>query len=126
LNGTPSATHVGVYANIVITVSDGDATRSLPAFAIAVNGITTGSATLSWTPPTQNTDGSALTNLRGYKIYWGRSSGSYTSSVTLSTPGLATFVVEGLTSGRWYFAAAAVNSSGVESPLSNEASKTIP
>jgi hypothetical protein len=126
LNGTPSAANVGTYTNIVITVSDGEATRSLPAFAITVNAITTGSATLSWTPPTQNTDGSALTNLRGYKIYWGRSSGSYTSSVTLSTPGLATFVVEGLTSGRWYFAASAVSSSGVESPLSNEASKTIP
>ena len=31
-----------------------------------------GSATLSWTPPTQNSDGSALTNLSGYSIYWGR------------------------------------------------------
>jgi hypothetical protein len=126
LNGTPGATHIGAYTGIVISVSDGQTTRSLPAFDITVNAITTGSATLSWTPPTQNTDGSPLANLRGYKIYWGRSSGSYTSSVTLNTPGLATFVVEGLTSGRWYFAASAVNSSGVESPLSNEASKTIP
>lgn len=29
-------------------------------------------ATVSWTPPTQNEDGSALTNLAGYTIRWYR------------------------------------------------------
>lgn len=32
-----------------------------------------GSATLSWTPPTKNTDGSRLTDLAGYKIHYGTS-----------------------------------------------------
>jgi len=39
---------------------------------------------------------------------------------------LATFVVEPLNSGRWYFATTAINSLGEESSLSNEATKTIP
>jgi hypothetical protein len=127
LYGTPSATDVGSYTGIVITVSDGQTTRSLAAFSISVNPITTtGSATLSWTPPTQNTDGSPLRDLRGYRIYWGGSSGSYSNSVSVNNPGLATYVVEGLTSGRWYFAVAAINTAGAESRLSNQASKTIP
>jgi hypothetical protein len=126
LSGTPSAADVGSYANIVITVSDGQATRSLAAFDIAVVATATGSATLTWTPPTRNTDGSSLTNLSGYRIYWGRTSRSYSNSVTLTNPGLASYVIEELTSGTWYFAASAVNASGVESALSGEASKSIP
>jgi hypothetical protein len=34
-------------------------------------------------------------------------------------------VVESLAAGTWYFGVSAVNSQGVESPLSNMASKTI-
>jgi hypothetical protein len=126
LSGTPRAADVGTYAGIVISVSDGEATRSLQAFDIVVTAVTTGSATLSWNPPTRNTDGSSLTNLSGYRIYWGRSSRNYSNSVTVSNPGLATYVVEPLTSGTWYFATTALNSQGVESGLSNEGSKTIP
>ena len=32
-----------------------------------------GSATLDWTPVTQNTDGTVLTDLAGYKVYYGTS-----------------------------------------------------
>jgi hypothetical protein len=126
LSGTPSAADVGAHGDIVISVNDGYATRSLPAFGITVTPTTTGSATLSWIPPTQNSDGSPLTNLAGYRVYWGISPGGYTHSVRLNNPGLATFVVEPLESGTWYFAATAVNALGAESPLSNVGSKTIP
>jgi hypothetical protein len=126
LSGTPTSSNVGTYTGIVISVSDGQATVALPTFNITVTASATGSATLSWTPPTRNTDGSALTNLAGYRVYWGRASGTYTQSVTLNNPGLATFVVEPLSSGTWYFATRAINSLGVESSLSNEATKTIP
>jgi hypothetical protein len=126
LSGTPTSSNVGTYTGIVISVSDGQATVALPTFNITVTASATGSATLSWTPPTRNTDGSALTNLAGYRVYWGRASGNYTQSVTLNNPGLATYVVEPLSSGSWYFATRAINSAGVESSLSNEATKTIP
>ena len=68
LSGTPTAAHAGSYANIIISVSDGAASASLPAFTITVAQPSTGSATLSWTAPTQNTDGSSLTNLAGFRI----------------------------------------------------------
>jgi hypothetical protein len=125
LQGTPAAGHAGTYDNIVITVSDGSATASLPAFSITVLAVATGSATLSWTPPTTNTDGSPLTNLAGYRVHWGSAIGSYTSSVRLDNPGLASYVVEGLAPGTYYFVVTALNSAQVESQFSNVASKTI-
>jgi hypothetical protein len=125
LTGTPTAAQVGSYSNITISVSDGTATASLPAFNIQVVATATGSVTLTWTPPTQNTDGSPLNNLAGYKIYWGTSAGSYSKSVTVYNPGLATYVVEQLTPAQWYFAVTAFSASGAESGYSNVASKRI-
>jgi hypothetical protein len=125
LQGTPSASDVGTYSDIVITVSDGTASASLPAFGIAVVGTSTGSATLSWDPPTTNTDGSPLTNLSGYRVYWGTAVGDYPNSVTLNNSGLASYVVESLGPGTYYFVVTALSSAGAESSFSNVGSKTI-
>ena len=81
--------------------------------------------TINWQPPTQNTDGSTLTNLSGYNIHYGTKSGNYTQTVSVSNPGLATYVVDNLAPGKYYFAVAAVNSSGTESPLSSEVAATV-
>jgi hypothetical protein len=125
LSGTPGAGDVGSYANISISVSDGQASATLGPFAIDVVAVATGSATLSWTAPTQNTDGSPLTDLAGFKIYWGTASGNYTNSVTLNGTGTLTYVVANLTPATWYFSAKAFNSQNVESAFSAEASKVI-
>ena len=84
-----------------------------------------GALTLNWTPPTENTDGSPLTNLAGYDIHYGTASGDYTQNVSVSNPGLATYVVDNLGPGTYYFSIAAVNSTGAESPLSSEVSMTV-
>ena len=42
LSGTPTAANVGTYSNIVISVSDGQQSASLPAFSIQVKGGSTG------------------------------------------------------------------------------------
>ena len=126
LQGTPTAGQVGTYGNIAISVSDGSASASLAAFSINVVAVANGSATLSWTPPTTNTDGSPLTNLAGYRVRWGPAPGNYTNTVTLNNPGLASYVVTNLVPGTHYFVVTAVNSAGVESQLSNVASKTLP
>ena len=81
--------------------------------------------TINWMPPTENTDGSSLTNLAGYNIHYGTKSGNYTQTVSVSNPGLATYVVDNLAPGKYYFAVAAVNSSGTESPLSSEVAATV-
>lgn len=128
LSGTPTSTQTGTYGNIVISVSDGMASTSLSAFNITVNApaaiVTIGSATLSWTPPATNTDGTTITNLASYKIYYGNSSAALTSTVTVSQ-GITTYVIDNLAKGTWYFAVSSVNSSGSESPLSSVVSKTI-
>ena len=125
LSGTPSAADVGTYSNIQIRVSDGSATTNLAAFAIQVVGTATGSATLTWQPPTGNTDGSPLSDLAGYRVYWGTTQSNYSSSTALSNPGLTSYVIEQLTPATWYFVVTAVNSTGVESNYSNVVSKAV-
>jgi hypothetical protein len=126
LSGTPSSAQTGTFSNIVIKVSDGKATASLPAFAIVVSSTsTTGSATLSWTPPTENTDGSALTNLAGYRIYYGTSAGALNKTIQVANPGVSRYVVENLAAATWYFSVRAYTSGGVESTASNTATKTV-
>ena len=73
---------------IVIRVSDGTTMLHWPLSRITVTQVTNGTATISWIPPTQNTDGSALTDLAGYRIYYGTSPSSLNQNVELSNPGL--------------------------------------
>ena len=125
LSGTPSSSQVGTYSGVTISVSDGSLSASLAPFAIAVADVQLGSATLSWTPPTLNEDGTPITNLRGYRIYYGTSSANLGTVLDIPNAGIASAVVENLTAGTWYFAVKAYNTLNVESSLSNIASKTI-
>ena len=127
LSGTPDAGDVGTYSNIGISVSDGTASASLSPFTITVTALATGSATLTWTAPTQNDDGSPLTDLASYRVHWGTASRNYSNSATITNPGVTTYVVESLLPGRTYFfALTAGNSDGLYSDYSVEASKAIP
>jgi hypothetical protein len=125
LQGTPAASNAGITGNIQIRVGDGKTTAPLPTFAITVPSVSAGSATLSWTPPTRNSDGSPLTNLAGYRVYWGPAAGTYNRSATLNNAGLSSYVVESLAPGTHYFMVTATNSAGRESAPSNVGSKTI-
>ncbi len=125
LQGTPSAADIGVYPGIVITVSDGQAESALDAFDITVTSVGSGSAVLSWLPPTENEDGTPLTDLAGYKLYWGTSSGKYDGSVTIDNPGVTTYVLDNLAPATYYFVATAYNAEGAESEPSNEAVGTV-
>ena len=78
------------------------------------------SITFSWEPPTQNSDGSPISNLAGYKIHYGTSSSDYTQTVAVENAGLTRYVVDNLPSGTYYFAITAYNAQGLESPLSGE------
>jgi len=127
LSGTPSA--AGVTQGVRISVTDGANSASLAAFNLTVNAGTTpppvtGSATLSWQAPSERTDGSALTNLSGYRIYYGNSPGNYSQSISLGA-GLSTYVIDNLAGGTWYFTMTALDSTGLESARTNPVSKTI-
>ncbi len=125
LSGTPGDGDVGTYAGIRITVSDGAETASIE-FTITVNAVSFGSATLTWTAPTENEDGSPLVDLAGFKLYMGTTSGSYSLLTTINNPSVLTYQVDNLVPGTYYFVATAFNSQGAESRYSGEAQKTIP
>lgn len=80
-------------------------------------------ATVSWTNPTQNTDGSPLTDLAGVRIYFGQQD-TPTEFRFIAAPGTST-VFEELSDGVWRFAATAINSQNVESERSVTLSKAI-
>ena len=125
LSGTPQEEDVGNFTNIQISVSDGHLTASLTDFDVTVDQIAAGAATLSWLPPTHNSDGSALTDLTGYRIYYGRNPNTLRRTIVLDNPGLSSYLVENLPPAIWHFAMTSVNSRGVESNRSPTVSKTI-
>lgn len=120
LYGTPGAADVGRYSAIQIAVSDGLSTAELSAFDIDVVSTTLASVTLQWQPPTENTDGTPLTDLAGYRIYYGVDPADLSDLIKLPNPGLTTYVIEELTPNTWYFAMTSVNERGQESDLSNQ------
>lgn len=85
-----------------------------------------GEATLSCTAPTQNEDGTPLIDLDGFKFYYGLTDGGpYPSEVDQPNENICGTVITDLSAGIYYFVATAYNAAGVESDLSNQASKTI-
>ena len=126
LSGTPSSSSVSSFTSIVITASDGKASTSLPAFTINVAAAPKdGEVSLTWSAPTRNSDGSLLTNISGYRVYYGQSSGSYSRTLSLPSPSLNSVVIESLATGKWYFAIRTLTSDGQESKLSTQVSKYV-
>ena len=81
-------------------------------------------AVLSWEPPLTNMDGTPITDLSGYRIYWGPSSRAYQHSLDVPDPLQTSKVVE-LSPGVHYFAITSLNADGNESRFSNEGRKEI-
>ena len=85
---------------------------AIPGLAIA------GSATLHWQPNTES-------DLAGYRIYYGTSSRSYGSYISVGK-NTTSYTINNLTEGQtYYFALTGVDTSGNESGYSTEVSKTI-
>lgn len=125
LFGIPTLGHVGVYENVVVGATDSKASISLPAFTITVSQAALGAVALSWLPPTENSDGSPLVDLAGYKIFYGTRPKAYDHEIHVSAPGVTTFLVEDLPPGTYYFAATSFTSSGIESEYSAETVRTV-
>ena len=106
-------------------IPSGTGAPESPIEASGTSGTTVGSATLSWIPPTTRADGTALTDLAGYTIHYGDSSGNYTTTIDVNSPGIRSYVVQNLSSGTFYFAMTANDAAGNSSAFSNEASKVV-
>lgn len=108
-------------------LSNGVYTLILPNVTITVNNpvvtqVSQGEVTVSWTAPTQNTDNSPLTDLAGFKVYYGLSESDLSNVVNAIGNKLT---IKDLTSDTYYFAVTAVNSLDVESDKSNVVSKVV-
>jgi hypothetical protein len=128
LSGVPTASSVGTDAGITIKVSDGAESATLPQFNIAVAAAAApaaGSASLSWSKPTQNTDGSPLTDLAGYVIRYGTSAAALNSQISIGSPNSTDVEISNLAAGNWYFEVASINTADVESQFSAPISKAI-
>jgi hypothetical protein len=93
--------------------------------AAAGSASAAGTADLSWSAPTTNTDGSPLTDLAGYRIYYGTSPTALNKSVDVPAVSTTNYVISGLPQGTWYFAVEAYTNNGLESSLSQVVDKTI-
>jgi hypothetical protein len=122
LEGAPDDNDVGLYEEVQITVTDGQTLVNLPAFSIEVVAGATAGFSISWNPPLTNLDGSALSDLAGYRIYRGTQPGQYSDVVVIDNPGITSYTFDQLPTGTTYYVVVtAVNESGNESPPSDEA-----
>jgi hypothetical protein len=103
-------------------VLDDTEERSMQAMTLTTTSV--GTASVAWVAPKTRANGSTLGPLTGYRIYYGTTSGKYTSSMTVSSTALAG-TVSGLAAGRWFFTVSTVDSYGNESNLGYELSKTL-
>ena len=95
------------------------------AWGFLVPGLRANDLTVTWDPPTTNTDGTPLVNLAGYRVYYGTASLIYSSTVDvgLAIETTVTNLQPGLT---YFFAVSDYNSEGGESVRSDELSWISP
>lgn len=138
LAGTPTEADVGTYANVIISVTDGEFVRSIGPFTITVRAgdapstpsspAATGTATLQWSPPTSYIDGTPLPieDLAGYHIYHGTRADSMRQIAEIEGATTTIYIATELPSGTHYFAVSAYTVNGSESAWSPIRTKTIP
>ena len=127
LSGIPAPADVGTYAGIVITANiTGNASpASSIQLSITVVQSANGTAEVRWTPPTEDVDGRPLSDLAGYRIYYGPNSVSMTQTLDVKDAGSTTAVVGNLSQGTWYFTVKAYTTSNIESAASTVANKVV-
>lgn len=86
---------------------------------------TTGSMTINWVAPTTNADGTPLTDLAGFRLLIGTTSGVYSQTVTIPSASTLTYTVTGLPANTYYAVAKAYDTLNIESSPSIEVSKVI-
>jgi len=129
LSGTPGTGDVGTYGNIVISVSDGALSASLAAFSVVVQAapVQTGSLSLQWTAPVTRADGTplSLSEIDGYRIYYGASSGNYPNSIEVADSSAQGVTITDMPAGTYYLVMTTYDVSGNESAYSSMVTKYV-
>lgn len=124
LSGIPSINDINKYDNIRVSVSDGVDTIIAGPYTIEVV-MSLYSASIEWTPVTQNQDNETISNIEGYKIMWGSNSGLYSSNIIVEGQNTSQTFIHRLKTGNYFFVMKALLPSGFEGPLSDEFEITI-
>ena len=106
----PTGTNTGGSGNQTI-ISGG--TQTVPPSNVS----------LAWNAPTTYEDGTPITDLAGFKVYYGTSSGVY--STVIDVQNVTSYTTPTLAPGTYYFAVTCYDSCGSESVFSNELTTTI-
>ncbi len=80
--------------------------------------------TVSWTPPTSNTDNTPLTDLAGFRIYYGTATHTYPQMIDIADPAIKSKLITNMAASTYYISGTAYAIRGgavVESDYSNEA-----
>lgn len=97
-----------VIPDVVVVVPDDD--------VVVVPDDEFTSLTISWEAPLTNEDGTELTNLAGYNIYYTSSSSEESYTVTINNPSVTKYVIDNMSIGSTYsFTMTAFNLVGSES-----------
>ena len=111
----------GVQENTDLeSTTSADSTRSSNTTA------SNGSFTMKWTAPVARTDGTplSLSDISGFFVYYGKSSGNYTSFVDVPDGTATSVTVTDVPVGTWYVVMTTYDDSGLESAYSAEITKT--
>ncbi len=129
ISGTPSESHVGTYSNIVVRVTDGQASAQLAPFSITVNSTQTANrdVTLRWVAPTTRSDGSAisLSQIASFRIHYGTAPGNYTGRINVNDGSSTTYTIRDMAPATYYFAVTAIDADGRESVHSSTVSTQV-
>ncbi len=110
---------------ISATINDADGNSSKQSISISILEAT-GVATLQWVPPIENENNTPLTNLKGYRIYYGLSSNRMDNVININDASATSFLVDNLITGRrYYFSMTAINEQDIESKLSRIVQKEM-
>ena len=117
---TSNVTRIVLVIGIAIQLASCSGGESSAPAGSTPAATATSSALFEWDTNTE-------TDLSGYKIYKGVASGQFGSPIATLPPSATSYEAAGLQNGAsYFFVVTAIDTSGNESPLSNELTVTIP
>lgn len=102
---------IGACALPLIAACSGSSGSSGSSDGPGVAASVSGALVVTWHAPTKNSDGTPLTDLSGYTIYYGTQPAAYTNSLTVDDPSATYAIIRGLQPGVHYFVAVSSNNS---------------
>jgi hypothetical protein len=115
--GTATTNGLTATSTFILACANASGAKSSAKVTVTVAGAGAGNGTvtLGWSPPTLNTNGTPVTPLNGYTVYYGTSADSLTQSLAVAGGASKSCEITGLAAGTWYFDVAANATNGTNS-----------